>query len=137
MIVGLGIDLVDVARMERLLERHPERAPARLFTDEERSHCGGRASPAECLAARFAAKEAFLKALGTGYGTGIAWREIEVRSSPRGRPSLRISGLAARELQRLGGSRVHLSFTHEGGYAVAIVLLESATPSGDTDDGEG
>lgn len=125
MIVGIGIDQVDVERMEGVLSRRPERAAERLFTAAERRTCRERASPAECFAARFAAKEAFLKALGTGLGRGIAWHEVEVVvPDGGGRPRLRVFGTAARRLREAGGSSVHLSFTHEAGAATAMVVLE-------------
>lgn len=125
MIVGIGIDQVEVDRMEGLLSRRPERAAERLFTAEERGTCGRRIRPAECFAARFAAKEAFLKALGTGLGRGVSWHEVEV-SVPDGggRPRLRLSGTAARRLREAGGGSVHVSFTHEAGAATAMVVLE-------------
>lgn len=130
--VGLGIDIVEVARVRALLQRHPERAPARLFAPEERADCERRARPEECLAARFAAKEAFLKALGTGLRDGLSWREIRVRQDGRGCPELVLSGGAAERLRRRGGGRVHLSLSHEAGLAVAVVVIEEAgtDPSG-------
>ncbi|MGH7540702.1 MAG: holo-ACP synthase, partial [Gemmatimonadota bacterium] len=115
MVVGLGIDIVEVARMAALLERHPERAPQRLFAPEERADCAGRASSAECLAVRFAAKEAFLKALGTGLRDGVGWREIVVRQDGRGRPDLVLDGGAAEQLRMGGGRRVHVTLSHEAG----------------------
>lgn len=128
--LGLGIDIVEVARIRALLRRHPERAPERLFAPEEREDCAGRAAPEECLAARFAAKEAFLKALGTGLRDGLAWREIRVRQDGRGRPELLLSGGAAERLRRRGGERVHLSLSHEAGLAVAVVVITGSRPSG-------
>jgi holo-[acyl-carrier protein] synthase len=125
MIVGIGIDQVEIDRMEGLLSRRPTRAAERLFTAGERGTCRGRARPAECFAARFAAKEAFLKALGTGLGRGVAWHEVEVVvPDGGGRPRLRLSGTAARRLREAGGGSVHLSFTHEAGAATAMVVLE-------------
>jgi len=124
MIVGIGIDHVRVERMAGLLERRPDGARDRLFTEGERETCEGRASPAEGYAARFAAKEAFLKALGTGWSGGIGWHEVEVVTGANGRPHLRLSGTAAGRLREAGGRRVHLSFTHEGGMAAAVVVIE-------------
>lgn len=124
MIVGIGVDQVEVARMARLLDRWPERSRARLFTDGERGTCDRRRSAAECFAARFAAKEAFLKALGTGLARGISWREVEVASSAPGRPRLRLHEVARRRLREAGARSVHLSFTHEAGTATAFVVLE-------------
>lgn len=124
MIVGIGVDQVEVSRMRALLARWPERAPGRLFTDRERATCEGRARAADCYAARFAAKEALLKALGTGLGRGIAWREVEVVTGGAGRPRLRLHGTARQRLREAGGRSVHLSFTHEAGSATAFVILE-------------
>lgn len=124
--VGLGIDIVEIARMRALLGRHPERAPERLFAPEEREDCASRADPEECLAARFAAKEAFLKALGTGLRDGLGWREIRVRQDRHGRPEILLSGAAADRLRRGGGERVHLSLSHEAGLAVAVVVIEGS-----------
>lgn len=129
MILGLGVDYVRVSRMGSLLDRFPERAPARLFTEKECRRCDGRPDPAECYAARFAAKEAFLKALGTGLAGGISWREMEIRLEERGRPRLAVSGRARRALASRGGTRVHLSFSHDGGAAVAVVVIEGRNPS--------
>lgn len=124
MIVGIGIDQVQVARMSALLRRWPDRARERLFTDEERLRCDARTDAAECYAVRFAAKEAFLKALGSGLGRGIRWREVETTSESDGRPRLRLSGTAARRLRQAGGGAVHMSCTHDAGVAAAVVILE-------------
>jgi len=124
MIVGIGIDMARTDRMAGLLERRPERAVHRLFSEEERSACSDRENPAECYAARFAAKEAFVKALGTGLSRGIGWREVEVAAGAGARPYLRLSGTASARLREAGGRRVHLSFTHEGGSAIAVVIIE-------------
>lgn len=124
MIVGIGVDQVEVARMEGLLARRPERARSRLFTREERATCEPRPRSAECYAARFAAKEAFLKALGTGLGRGIAWREVEVVNGDGGRPRLRLHDVALRRMREAGARSAHLSFTHEAGAATAFVVLE-------------
>lgn len=124
MIVGIGIDQVEIERMAGLLSRRPERGARRLFTPSEREHCDGRADPAECYAARFAAKEAFLKALGTGWSGGIAWRDVSVEVGPGGRPRLRIRGAAAERMRAADAHAAHVSFTHEGGAATAVVILE-------------
>lgn len=126
MIVGVGIDQVEVDRMDGLLSRRPGRAAERLFTSGERTFCEKRSRPAECFAARFAAKEAFLKALGTGLGRGISWHEVEVVvPDGGGRPRLRVTGTAARRLREAGGGSLHVSFTHEAGAATAMVVIES------------
>ncbi len=123
MIVGVGIDLVPVERIARILERYGERFEEKLFTDGERAYCRARARPAEHFAARFAAKEAVLKALGVP--DGLQWHELEVVSPPAGgAPSLRLGGEAARAAERRGVARVHLSLSHAGGQATAVVIAE-------------
>lgn len=124
MIVGIGIDHVAVDRMEGLLERRPRRARRRLFTAAERETCDGRARPAECFAARFAAKEALLKALGTGWARGMSWTDVEMLSGPDGKPELRLSGAVARRAREAGAAATHVSCTHEAGTAGAVVVLE-------------
>lgn len=127
-ILGLGVDYVDVARMAGFLERFPERGPERLFTPRERAACGRRPAAAECFAARFAAKEAFLKALGTGLAGGISWTEVELVSGDGGRPRLELEGRARERLRAMGGDRVLVSYSHDGGAAVAAVLIEGREP---------
>lgn len=126
MILGVGIDVVHIERLERVLDRHADRALARFFTAEERDACLERSRPHECLAARLAVKEAFLKALGTGLRDGMAWTEMDVRAGPRGRPSLHLSGRARERVDRLGVGRTHVSISHDAGVAVAVVVLETA-----------
>lgn len=123
-IVGVGIDLASVRRMERVLERRGERARLRFFTAAESARCAAARSPAESFAARFAAKEAFYKALGTGVGGAGGWTEVEVVSAPSGAPSLRLSGRAERAAAERGVSRIHLALTHTGDTAAAVVVLE-------------
>jgi holo-[acyl-carrier protein] synthase len=124
MIVGLGIDLVRIERVSALLKRKGGRALARLFTAAEAERCAASKHPPESFAARFAAKEAFFKALGTGWGIGGAWTEVEVVSAPSGAPSLRLSGKAAELAAARGTVRIHLSMTHADDTAAAIVVLE-------------
>lgn len=128
MIVGVGTDLVQVRRVDELLERKGERALRRLFTAAEVERCRGGRSPRESFAARFAAKEAFFKALGTGWGRGGAWTEVEVVSAPSGAPSLRLHGAAAALAEAAGVRRVHLSLTHTDDLAGAYVVLEGEPP---------
>ena len=129
MILGIGLDLADIDRIERLLARHPERARRRLFTAGERAYCDARAVPARHFAARFAAKEAAYKALaGSEDARHIHWLEIEVANSPLdGRPALRLHGSAARRAAELGVEVIHVTLTHSEGMAAAVVVLESAT----------
>lgn len=125
MIVGVGIDLTPVDRMERAMARHPGRFEARVFTDEERRYCRERARPAEHFAGRFAAKEATLKALGVP--EGLSWHEMEIvpAAGPSTRPEVRLSGVAAEAARRLGVARLHVSITHAGGQATAVVIAEA------------
>lgn len=124
MIVGLGIDLCQVSRIERALLRHPGRFAARLYTAAERGYCEARAYPAQHYAARFAAKEALLKALKVP--PGLSWHEIEVRQDEDGAPRLWLSGRAKDAADRLGVARLHLSLTHSGDSAAAFVIAEAA-----------
>lgn len=124
MIIGTGIDIIEVRRLERLLERHGERALRRIFTESERAYCLGLSRPAPSLAARFAAKEALYKALGTGIGAGGAWVEAEVVRCEDGRPTMRLHGTAAESAARLRVRRIHLSLSHTDELATASVILE-------------
>ena len=124
MIIGTGIDTVEVARFQRFLDEGNQRLLDRLFSPLEQDYCRAKKQAAVCYAARFAAKEAYLKALGTGLRDGITWTEIEISNNPLGKPELRLSGTAARFLEQQGGSRTHLSLSHDGGHAIAIVILE-------------
>lgn len=114
--------------MGRFLERFPERGRERLFTTRERAWCDGRVGVVECFAARFAAKEAFLKALGTGLASGIRWSEVELVAGDGGRPRLEVKGAARERLRAIGGDRVFVSFSHDGGAAVAAVVIEGRAP---------
>ncbi len=122
MIVGVGIDVVDVARLARALERTPTLA-GRLFTEGERGPEGEQDRGVESLAARFAAKEAVAKALGAP--GGLAWRDAEVVRLPSGRPVLVLHGGVAEEARAQGIHTWHLSLSHDGGVATAVVVAES------------
>ena len=124
-IVGTGIDLVEVPRVAASIARFGQRFLERVFTEAEIRYCQSKANSAERFAARFAAKEAGMKALGTGWRAGVAWREVEVGREPRGRPSIVFSGRAAQHAARLGMTRASLSITHTEQHAVAQVILES------------
>ncbi len=123
MILGLGVDLVEVGRVARVLERHGERFLKRILTPEERLFVSKRAEPAQRVAAFFAAKEACLKALGTGL-RGISWQEIEVGHKPSGKPFLVLKGRAQERFEALGGRAIHVSLSHERSHAVAVVIIE-------------
>ncbi len=120
---GHGIDLMDVERIRAMVNDHGERFLTRIFTDNERQYAAQSARrEAEHLAARFAAKEAALKALGTGWTRGIAWTDIEVTRGPTGRPELNITGQAAAIAAEAGITEWHLSISHTETHAVASVI---------------
>ena len=126
MILGLGLDLVEISRMARILEGPPGRAErflTRVFTPAERAFCDGCADRAARYAARFAAKEAALKALGVP--AGLRFTELEVNRD-QGAPTLSLAGKAAEAARRLGVGRLHLTITHDGGAAAAAVIAEGA-----------
>ena len=118
-IVGLGVDICEIARMERALGRHPTMRP-RVFTTEEIAYCDGKARPAESYAGRFAAREAVIKALG-GY-RGKRWQDISVTRHPSGAPIIALTGNAKRRADALGITRVMITFTHEKTSAVAFAV---------------
>lgn len=123
-IVGIGTDLAQIERFRKFLE--PEnKVLERIFTVGERDYALKKHDPASHFAARFAAKEAFLKALGTGLRDGLAWQQIEVVRDDLGCPSLQLSGMAAEKMRSKGGNHVYLSYSHDGNYAVATVVLEA------------
>lgn len=124
MVVGIGLDVVEVPRFEGVLSRHGERFERRVFAPGEIAACARRADRPRALAARFAAKEACLKALGTGWAEGLAFSQVEVENEPSGRPALRLHGPAAERAAALGVLRIHLSLTHDGEVAAAVVVLE-------------
>lgn len=124
MIVSIGVDIVEVYRIAETLARTP-RFGERVFTRTERDYCDAKgAAAAQSYAGRFAAKEAFLKALQTGWRGKITWQDIEVRSDKDGVPSLHISGEASRLLENSGATRMHLSISHTAEHAVAQVIFE-------------
>jgi len=123
-IVGLGVDIVAVARIQDLLEREPERFLARTFTAAERDYCLKRGRPAESLAARFAAKEAVMKVLGTGWAEGVGFLQVEVVRDQKGSPGLELSGEAQTRAMTLGITKMHLSLSHTADLAVAVAVAE-------------
>jgi holo-[acyl-carrier protein] synthase len=124
MVLGIGIDLVETARISRAIAAHGERFEKRVFTDDERAACRGRRDRLLALAARFAAKEACLKALGTGWSAGLSLQQIEVVREKNGRPGLRLHGASAERARELGVGSVHVSLTHQSKVAAAVVVLE-------------
>jgi holo-[acyl-carrier protein] synthase len=124
-ISGLGVDTVRSSRFRRFLTKGKQGVIDRLFDAEEQAYALSKADPAPHLAVRFAAKEAFLKALGMGLRSGLSWLEIGVRRDALGCPFLVLKGRAAEEFLNRGGGTIHLSCTHDGDYALATVILES------------
>jgi holo-[acyl-carrier protein] synthase len=125
MIVGSGVDLCQVPRIRAAVERHGRRFLERVFTEREIAYAESKANCYERFAARFAAKEAGMKAIGTGWRGGVRWRDFEVSNLPSGRPTLRFYGKAAEVAQKLGVQNIALSITHTSEQAMAIVTLES------------
>jgi len=125
-IIGHGIDLVEIARIDHMLAEHGEQFLARVFTPHEQAAADGLGKrKVERLAARFAAKEATLKAIGTGLRSRMCWTDIEVMTLPSGAPSLRVSGEVARVSRQQGIGGWSISLSHAGGFAVASVLALS------------
>jgi holo-[acyl-carrier protein] synthase len=125
MIVGSGIDLVEIGRIQHSVDRYGERFLNRVYTRAEQEYCLRKKASAESFAARFAAKEAAAKALGTGISQGVNWLEIEVVREPGGRPAVLFHGRAAEFAARMRVSRAALSLTHTGKLAMASVVLEA------------
>ena len=125
MIVGTGVDITEVDRIEAAMKRFGDRFLKRVFTPAEVRYCMGKPNAAERLAARFAAKEAGMKAIGTGLRHGVTWQDVEVLRLPGQRPVLKFSGKAAEFAARLGCKRTHLSLSHTAEQAIAHVILES------------
>jgi len=125
-ILGTGVDIVETARISGSLERHGDRFLARVFLEGERAYCGRMSSPAQCYAARFAAKEAVSKAFGTGIGAELGWLDIEVCRKPSGEPFVILHGEGAKTAARLGIAEIRLSLSHSDHYAVAHALALGA-----------
>jgi holo-[acyl-carrier protein] synthase len=125
MILGTGIDIAEVPRIRGAIERHGERFLKRIFTEGEIQYCESKANRVERYAARFAAKEAGMKAIGTGWNHGVRWRDLEVVRKPGGRPTLLLHGKAAEFAAKLGATNIALSLTHTADQAMAQVILES------------
>jgi holo-[acyl-carrier protein] synthase len=125
MIVGSGIDIAEVPRIRNSIDRFGERFLERIYTRGEIRYCQSKANSVERYAARFAAKEAAMKALGTGWSRGVRWRDIEVSREPGGRPTLVFHGKAAEFAGRMGALHVALSLSHTAEHAIAQVILEN------------
>jgi holo-[acyl-carrier protein] synthase len=123
-IKGIGIDSIQLARVARVHAEYGEKFLARILTAAEREYVARWADPVPRIAGRFAAKEACMKALGTGWGMGVRWRDIEVRRGPAGAPVAQLSGQAAQRLADIGGVHVHVTITHTDEHAMAMVVIE-------------
>jgi holo-[acyl-carrier protein] synthase len=125
MIVGTGIDIAEVPRIGQAIERFGERFLQRIFTAGEIRYCDSKANRVERYAARFAAKEAAMKALGTGWNHGVRWRDCEVVRAPGGRPTMSFHGKAGEFAAKMGVKNIALSLTHTTEQAIAQLILES------------
>ena len=125
MIIGIGVDIIEISRISDAIARNGERFLQRVFTEEERAYCEQRSLRATHYAGRFAAKEAAFKALGTGWRGGLSWHHVEVASDEAGAPRLQLSGHARELFERLGATHAHLSLSHTNEHAVAQVVLEA------------
>ncbi|MBN2297549.1 MAG: holo-ACP synthase [Deltaproteobacteria bacterium] len=126
MICGVGIDMVDVGRIQSLYKRHGQRLLQKVFTDHEIIYCTARHNIAQHLSGRFAAKEAVAKALGTGLLNGISFKDIEVVKHDDGPPGITLHNRAEAMMKSLEISKIHLSISHDAGLAIAFVIMESA-----------
>ena len=125
MIAGVGTDLAEVPRIRAAIERHGRRFIERVYTPAEIAYVERKANRFERYAARFAAKEAGMKAIGTGWRHGVRWQDFEVANQPSGRPTLKLHGVAREAAEKLGVKQVSLSLTHTAETAMAVVILES------------
>jgi holo-[acyl-carrier protein] synthase len=125
MIVGMGVDIAEVPRVQAAIERFGDRFLKRLFTEGEIRYCESKANKYERFAARFAAKEAALKAIGTGWKRGVTWLDVEIVRLPSGRPTIQFRGKAAEFAHRLGTRNVSVSLSHTEQIAIAHVILEN------------
>ena len=125
MIVGIGVDLCEVDRIEAAIARHGERFLTRIYTESERAYCESKQNRMERFAGRFAAKEAAMKAIGTGWRRGVAWRDFEVIRTPSGQPVISFHGVAQKIADELGVGKAFVSITHIKSMAMAQVMLES------------
>jgi|SRR5580658_3792365 holo-[acyl-carrier protein] synthase len=124
-IVGSGLDIAEIDRITAAITRHGAAILERLYTPTEVAYCESHKSKFERYAARFAAKEAAMKALGTGWTHGVRWRDIEVANAPGGKPTLRLQGVAREFAEKLGVKNISLTITHSGNLALAHVIFEN------------
>ena len=123
-IIGIGTDIIECLRIAQMIERHGELFLMRVFTPHEIEYCSARKAATQHYAGRFAAKEAVLKALGTGWIRGISWRDVEVRHKPGGAPTVALRGGARDVFERSGITRMHISISHCRSHAVAYAIAE-------------
>lgn len=121
-ILGMGIDIVEIERIDTMFQRHGDRFSARVFTDEERAYCSGQRTASRCYAARFAAKEAISKAFGTGIGAEVGWLDLIIERDERGKPSVRLRDAAKATADQLGIREILISLSHSDHYAVAQAI---------------
>jgi holo-[acyl-carrier protein] synthase len=124
-ILGVGIDIVECLRIAQMIERHGELFITRVYTDHEIEYCSARKAATQHYAGRWAAKEAVLKALGTGWRRGIAWRDIEIRNDRSGAPTVQLRGGAHDVMEQAGIRQLHVSISHCRSFAVAYVIANS------------
>jgi holo-[acyl-carrier protein] synthase len=124
MIIGTGVDLVEIDRFRKVIERLKDRFILRVFTANEQQFCNEHRDPVPHFAVRFAAKEALFKALGTGWAKGVTWLDVEVRRERQDAPTMVLRGEAQRLSSAMGASQVHLSLSHSDQWAIATVILE-------------
>jgi holo-[acyl-carrier protein] synthase len=124
LILGTGVDLAEVDRIQQSIERYGDRFINRIYTPGEIAYVQRKANKFERYAARFAAKEAGMKAIGTGWRRGVRWQDFEVANLPSGKPTLRLHGVAAQVAERLGVKHISLSLTHTAQQGMAFVILE-------------
>jgi len=122
MVEGVGVDIIEVSRIKTSVEEYGTLFTAKIFTPEEIKYCSDKPNPFQHYAARFAAKEAFSKATGTGWNSDFSWQEVEVINEPSGKPYLRLSGVS---LKDYGRKKIFLSLSHSGDYVVAVVIISS------------
>ena len=123
MIKGIGVDMVEIGRVQKLIEQDQGFAES-IFTDREIAYCESKFSKAQHYAARFTAKEAFFKALGTGFRDGMSWQDVEVENDALGKPQLRLAAVALRQFQKRKLKKALLSLSHTRDMAVALVVIE-------------
>jgi holo-[acyl-carrier protein] synthase len=130
-IIGIGTDITECLRIAKMIERHGELFIGRVYTPEEIRYCRNRKQATQHFAGRWAAKEAVLKALGTGWRRGISWRDIEIRTEPGGRPVVAVRGGVRDVVQRLGVAKLLVSISHCRSYATAYAIAIARRPKGE------